>query len=57
MTHSSTEMMASSIDSLALSFSLHKFLPPFWSKSAGVYAAPGSRTSTPGLSDAMSMAS
>lgn len=57
MTHSSTEMMASSIDSLALSFSLHKFLPPFWSKSAGVYAAPGSRTSTPGLSDAMRMAS
>lgn len=34
MTHSSTEMMASSIDSLALSFSLHKFLPPFWSKIA-----------------------
>ena len=29
MTHSSTEMMASSTDSLALSFSLHKFLPPF----------------------------
>lgn len=44
-------------DSLALSFSLHKFLPPFWSKSAGAYAAPGSRTSTLGLSDAMRMAS
>lgn len=57
MTHSSTEMMASSIDSLALSFSLHKFLSPFWSKSADVYAAPGSRTSTLGLSDAMRMAS
>lgn len=44
-------------DSLALSFSLHKFLSPFWSRNAGAYAAPGSRTSTPGLSDAMRMAS